>query len=240
LRTAFFLLDIVSAIILHMSVGKRLPSACCLKHVLALFSFIFVIWAVYRYFPGVLSAEAEELLLKPIVWLIPTFWLVFKVEKKGLGSLSITKRNLFPSVYWGLGLGMVFALEGLLTNVFKYRGLNLATAGLQADDFLRLFAISLVTAFCEETVFRGYIFNRLWKIWKNEWRANVVSALLFVVIHLPIGVFSLGYTPGVMVVYLTFIFIYGFGAAFVLARSGNLVSPVILHALWSWPIVLFR
>jgi len=37
-----------------------------LKHAIALFSFIFVVWAIYRHFPGSLPVWAEELILKPV------------------------------------------------------------------------------------------------------------------------------------------------------------------------------
>lgn len=211
-----------------------------LKHVFALFSFIFVVWSFYRYLPEILPLWAEELILKPLFWLVPTFWLVKRVERQSFSSLGFTKKKLFPSIYWGVGLGLVFALEGLLTNIVKYKGLNLISLGYSSTAFLGLFLLSLVTAFTEETVFRGYLFHRLWQIWQKEWLANIVSSFLFVIIHLPIGVFVLGYTPLVMFAYLFFVFIFGFGSAFVFGRTKNLLASILLHVFWSWPIVLFR
>lgn len=211
-----------------------------LKHVFFLFSLIFVVWSVYRYFPGILPVWVEELILKPIVWLVPTFWLVKEIEKEKLTSIGFSRRNLTKSACWGIGLGIVFALEGLLTNIFKYRGLRLAPFNYSFLTFLGALALSFVTAFSEETVFRGYIFTRLWRIWKSEWLANIVSAFLFTLIYLPVGVFVLGYRPMVMLAYLFFVFIYGFASAFVFARTENIISSILLHVFWSWPIVLFR
>jgi membrane protease YdiL (CAAX protease family) len=210
------------------------------KRVFALFSFIFVIWALFRYFPEIFPEWIEELVLKPLIWLLPTFWVVRKIERQPFSSLGFTAKNLFPAIYWGIGLGIVFALEGLLTNIFKYRGLNLIPLNYNLPTFLGLLGLSFVTAFSEETVFRGYIFNRLQQIWKKEWLANIVSSALFVIIHLPIGVFVLSYTPLVMLAYLFFVFVYGFGSAFVFARTGNIISSILLHVFWSWPIILFR
>lgn len=211
-----------------------------LKHIFALFSFIFVLWALYRYFPEILPVWVEELILKPAIWLLPTWWMVRKIEGQPFSSLGLTKKNLFPSIYWGIGLGVAFTLEGLATNILKYRGLNLAILDYHPLQFLGLVALSFVTAFSEETVFRGYIFNRLWQIWENEWLANVVSGFLFVLIHLPISIFTLSYTPLVMLVYLFLIFVYSFASAFVFGRTRNLVSSILLHVFWSWPIILFR
>jgi len=211
-----------------------------IKHVVSLFSFIFAFWSLYRYFPEILPMWAEELILKPIVWLIPTFLLVLVVEKEKLASLGLTKKNLTLAFYWGIGLGVVFAAEGLLTNIIKYRGLHLPAVGYSPFVLVGLVLLSLVTAFSEETVFRGYIFTRLWRLWQNEWLANLLSAFLFALIHLPIGVFVLGYAPIVMLAYLFFVFVFGFGAAFVFARSENLLAAVLMHVFWSWPIILFR
>ena len=211
-----------------------------LKHVFGLFSFIFVIWAVYRYFPGILPAWVEELILKPIVWLVPTFFIVREVERQPFSSLGWTTKNLFPSLYWGIGLGMVFVLEGLITNIIKYSGLNLGAFQASPQTFFGALFLSFATAISEETVFRGYIFNRLLKIWKNEWLANFVSSTLFSFIHLPIAVFGLGYTPQVMLVYLFLVLVYSIGAAFVFARTENIASSILLHVFWSWPVILFK
>jgi len=211
-----------------------------LKHVFGLFSFIFVIWATYRYFPGILPGWVEEVILKPIVWLVPTFFIVREVERQPLSSLGWTSKNLFPSLYWGIGLGMVFVLEGVATNIIKYSGLNFGALQVSPQTFLGAFFLSFATAVSEETVFRGYIFNRLFKIWKKEWLANFASSALFSFIHLPIAVFGLGYTPTVMLIYLFLVLIYGFGAAFVFARTENIVSCILLHVFWSWPVILFK
>lgn len=211
-----------------------------LKHVFALFSFIFIVWSFYRYLPQVLPLWSEELILKPLFWIIPTIWIVKKIEKQPWSSLGFTKKKIFTSFYWGIGLGLVFAFEGLLTNIFKYKGLNLASLNYSSLEFSGLILLSFVTAFSEELVFRGYIFNRLWTIWGKESLANIVSSLLFVIVHLPVGIFVLGYNPAIMLAYLFFIFVFGFGSAFVFGRSRNLASSILLHVFWSWPIILFR
>lgn len=211
-----------------------------LKHIFALFSFIFVCWSFYRYLPQFLPLWFEELILKPLIWLLPTIWLVKKIEKQPLSSLGFTNKKVFPALYWGIGLGLIFAFEGLLTNIFKYKGLNLVSLNYSPDEFFGLFLISLATAFSEETVFRGYLFTRLWQIWRSEGLANVVSSLLFVIIHLPIGIFVLSYKPMIMLAYLFFVFIFGFGSAFVFGRTKNIISSILLHIFWSWPIFLFR
>lgn len=209
------------------------------KHVLALFSFVFILWTFYRYLPES-PIWFSELVLKPVIWLLPTFWLIRKIEKQPLSSIGITKKNLLPAFYWGIGLGFAFVLEGLLTNILVYRGFRLAASEFSLLNFSGAIVLSFATAISEEIVFRGYIFNRLRQIWKKEWRANLLSSLLFVLIYLPVGIFVLGYTPWLMLVYLVFVFIFGLASGFVFSRTGNILASILLHVFWSWPVIFFR
>lgn len=207
---------------------------------MALFSYIFVVWAFYRHFPEMLPVWFEELAVKPVLWLGPTLWLASRVEGESWASLGFTRKNLRLAIYLGVGLGMVFAFEGFLANIFKYKGLNLVDLRLGRADFLAAFGLSVVTAVVEETVFRGYIFTRLNRLWKNELKANLASSALFALIYLPVVVFVLSYQPASLLAYLLFVFAYGVAAAYIFARTENLLSSIILHIFWSWPILLFR
>jgi len=211
-----------------------------LKHVFGLFSFIFVIWAVYRYFPGILPAWVEELILKPIIWLSPTFLVVKKIEKRKFSSLGITLNNLLISLFFGVGFGLIFTLEGFLVYTLKSRVPAFSLFKFSSSFLGIELLLLLATAISEEIVFRGYFFTRFWEIWKNEWLANFLSSLLFSFIHLPIAVFVLNYTFLMMSFYLFLIFIYGAGAALVFARSKNILSSILLHFFWSLPAVLFK
>lgn len=190
--------------------------------------------------PLELPSWVEEILLKPLVWLGPVVLVVFRFEKKNFASLGFTTKNLYRSLLWGFGLGMLFAFEGFWANWLKYGRVNLSSFGYDQTGFLFILGISFVSALVEETVFRGYFFTRLRRLLKRDWSAIVLSALLFALIYLPVSVFVLGYEPVSLLVYLFFIFIYGLGAAAVFNLSGNLASSILLHFLWSWPILLFR
>lgn len=209
------------------------------KHVFALFSFIFIFWAFYRYLPES-PVWVSELILKPLIWLLPTYWLVRKIERQPLSSIGITKKNLLPAFYWGIGLGLVFILEGLLTNILAFRGAQLKVADFSLLNFLTVATLSLATAVSEEIVFRGYIFNRFRQIWQKEWRANFLTSLLFVLIYLPVGIFVLGYTPWLMLVYLIFVFVFSLASGFVFGRTNNVLASILLHLFWSWPAILFK
>jgi membrane protease YdiL (CAAX protease family) len=209
-----------------------------IKNVTSYSAYLLVIWVFYRFlfkFPD----EVEELVIKPVLWLLPLFYFVFKKEQARLASIGFTLKNFFPAIYFAIGLGSIFVIEGLITNYLKYGQLNFG-ANLGNLPFMTSLGLSFATAFTEETAFRGYIFSRLWIASKNEWTANAITTVLWTAIHSPIAfyVWKLDLSAGI--IYLVLTAIFGFGSSFVFARTRNIISSILLHVLWQWPIILFR
>jgi membrane protease YdiL (CAAX protease family) len=207
------------------------------KNVTIYAAYLIVFWAFYR-FLFKLPEDIEELIVKPVTWLLPLVFILRK-EKMGLGSIGITLKNLFPSVYLSLGLGAVFVAEALLTNYIKYGGFNFG-ANIGTFPLLPSLGLSFATAFSEETAFRGYIFNRLTSVFKNELTANLIQTVLWTAIHVPIAFFVLKMALGPGLVYLFITAIFGLGSAFIFGRTKNVFGSIFLHVLWEWPIILFR
>ncbi len=214
--------------------NKKISAA---KNATVLFVFLLLVWGLYRYIFQ-LPDTIEELVVKPIIWIGGTYYFVRK-EKQKLESIGITSKNLFPAIYFAIGLGLIFAVEGILVNFLKYGHLNFQANIGSGSMFISL-GISIATAISEEIAFRGYIFTRLWTALKNEWVANLITSVLWTIIHIPVTVFVLKYSLNEAIIYLFLTFIYGLGAAFIYARTKNIASSIFLHVLWEWPINLFR
>lgn len=208
-----------------------------LKHATLLFTFLFLFWGCYRLIFK-LPDELEEIVIKPLIWILPVIYLIRK-ERENLESIGVTFKNLFPAIYLSLFLGSIFALIGIITNYFKYGqlnfGANIGSAGIFAS-----FALTFFTAISEEIIFRGYIFTRLWKALNNEWRANLITSIGWTLIHVPITVFVNKLGPTETIIYLFLTFIFGIGSAYIYGRTKNISSSILLHVLWEWPIKLFR
>lgn len=216
----------------------KLPSkTSVIKNVTVYSAYLIVIWGFYR-FLFQLPEQIEELVVKPVLWILP---LVFLSRKEGYGltSLGFTFKNLFPAIYFSLGIGAIFVIEALVANYFKYGGINLG-ANLGKLPFLTSLGLSFATAVSEEAAFRGYIFSRLSYATKNIWTANIISSLLWMGIHIPIAFFvwKLGIVEAL--VYLGLTTIFGIGSAFIYSRTQNIFGSILLHVLWEWPIILFR
>jgi membrane protease YdiL (CAAX protease family) len=216
----------------------KLPSkTSIIKDITIYAAYLIVIWAFYRFlfkFPD----QVEELVIKPVLWILPLFYFLHK-ERAGLASIGITLKKLFPSIYLSLGLGSVFVIEGLLSNYLKYGHLNFG-ANIGSLPLMSSLGLSFATAFSEETAFRGYIYSRLTTVLKGEWTANIIQTILWTAIHVPIAFFIWEYTLSQGIVYLSITAIFGLGSAFIFSRTKNIFGSILLHVLWEWPIILFR
>lgn len=208
-----------------------------IKHSTILAAYLLIIWGFYRMLFR-LPEEVEEFFIKPVLWLIPVFYLIRK-EKVGFASIGITGKSLFPSIYLALALGVIFALEGAIINFVKYEGIDFS-ANIGQRALVSSIGLSLVTAISEEVTFRGYLFNRVWHAMGNEWLANIATSLVWALIHIPIAIFWWNLSFVDTLGYLILITMFGVGSAFIFARTRNVVSSVLLHVLWAWPIILFR
>lgn len=208
-----------------------------IKHTTILATFLLIVWGFYRMLFK-LPVEIEELFIKPLIWLVPVYILV-KKEKGSLGSLGITLRNLFPSLYLALALGVLFALEAVIINFVKYESIDFS-ANLGQSPFLMALGLSFATAISEELAFRGYLFNRVWHVLGNEWKANFLTSIVWALIHIPITMFWWKLSFINTLLYLLLTTLFGIGSAFIFARTKNVASSILLHVLWEWPIILFR
>lgn len=208
-----------------------------LKNATIYVTYLLIVWCFYR-FLFKLPDNIEELIVKPIIWLVPIFFLL-KREKLGLASVGITLKNLFPAIYLSLGLGALFVMEALIVNFLKYGGFNFG-ANVGSAPFTATLGLSFATAISEETAFRGYLFSRVAIALKNDWLANILTGIAWTAIHVPIAflVWNLSLPAGIVYLFITAVF--GLGSAFLFARTGNLASSILLHVLWEWPIILFR
>lgn len=214
-----------------------------LKHVISYYAFIFIVWGLSRALVK-LPVTIEELLLKPLIWLVPLI-IILKQEKLGLSSLGWGINGLLRSLlYLVIGGSLVCVVTSFVLGIFFGEGfgkINLFTAWEENKDILLSgLWVSLVTATVEESVLRGYIFNRLNKILNNELVANLINTVSSIVIHVPVFIFiyKLDSTDLLLRGFLSGVF--AFCSAYLFARTGNIVSSILFNVLWPWILMLFK
>lgn len=200
---------------------------------------ILLVWALYRYYIR-LPEWADEFIFKPLIFVVPLAWFVLRYERRPLESLGLTTKNLFKSIYVGLGFGFLFALEGLLVNYFKYGKITInPIAAFEQYGIVLLLILSLATSYSEELLSRGFVFTRIYEERKNLWVAAILSTLMFVAIHVPVLVTSLKLTGATLVVFFVTDFLLGLVNSFLYFNTGSLVTPILVHLFWNMTVALY-
>jgi len=212
------------------------------RRLFSYWSFLLVFWGFYRFlfrFPE----EIEEGVIKPLVWLGPVVAIIVLKEKgKILSSLGWRKKNIFASLRFGLWVGIFLAGEALLVNYFKNRH-HLLFIGSPYETpalFWSAFALSAVTAFSEETAFRGFILKRALSLFPRSGLVNFWVSLSFTMIHFPAAFFVYHYPWDTAIIYFLLVFLMSLVAGYGFIKTRNTLAAFLVHLLWWWPLILFR
>jgi membrane protease YdiL (CAAX protease family) len=207
--------------------------------VFRLWAWILLAWGLYRYFIK-LPEWTDEFFFKPLVFVVPVVWYVLKKERRTLESLGLTGKKFMSSVYIGLGFGMMFALEGILTNSIKNGTLAIKPiTALAENGLIPLLIISLATAFSEEVLNRGFIFKRLFESTKNIYYSVGLSSLMFVFLHIPILVTSTHLNGPTLLLFVVTNLIIACINSLLFVSTGSLVAPILVHVFWNMTVALY-
>lgn len=221
-----------------MATKKTASPVFSITSVYRLWAWILLAWALYRYFIH-LPEWADEFIFKPIVFVGPVIWYVLKVEKQKLATIGLTMRNFFTSIYIGLGFGVVFAVEGMVTHMVKYGKLDVTPiAAFQQYGFF-LLILSVATAFSEELLSRGFVFNRILEKTKNLPWAAVLSSFMFMAIHIPMLVTTNKLQGTTLVLFFVTDFVLSLANSLLYYNTGSLVAPILVHVFWNMTVALY-
>ncbi len=215
------------------------PTIHSLEPVYQLWGWILLTWSLYRYFFK-LPEAVDEFVAKPLVFVLPVLWYVLKKEKGNLASLGLTGKRFFTSLYIGLGFGFIFAIEGIASNAIKYGKIQInPIAAFNQYGLGLLLVLSLVTAFSEELLNRGFLFNRIMEKTKSLPYAALLSTVLFTLLHVPILVTSLKLHGVTLVLFFVTDFILGLANSMLFYSTGGLLAPILVHIFWNMTVALY-
>ena len=196
-------------------------------------------WAAWPYFvyPRLTAALGDKTLayalinlgIRVVVWIVPVFLYLRYVD--GVDPLRYLK--LTDHVRRGIIVAVALTLVNVLGTVLRF---GLPHPTMDRVTWNSVLGTSLLVGFIEETLYRGFILQKL-----NErvdfWLANLISSLLFLAIHLP------GWTALHMLRADTAVtvFVFGFVMALAFRYSRSLWAPIITHSANDFlTFVLFR
>lgn len=214
-----------------------------MKHQVFLVWFlIFLVWAFYRA-NFVFSEWIDELLIKPLIFVFPVLYVVVIREKNKLSELGLTFRpkDFLLDLYFGVLIGIVFAVEGLLVNYLKYGRLSFVPilAVTTAGGIGSFLFLNLATSIWEEILGRGYLYQRLLLVSKNQFWAAVSSSFLFLLLHIPIMFTRLHLTGASILIYPISILLLGITNSYLYTLRGSLILPILIHAFWNMTVALY-
>jgi len=211
-----------------------------LQRVYTIWGIVLIVWSLYRVYVKGLPEWLEELMIKPALFLGPTFIYVFFREKQTLASVGVTAGHFIRDLYLGLGIGVLFLLEGILTNMVKYGKLSLTPVMPTGQvDLLIAVVLALVSAFVEEVFVRGFLFTRLKDSYGSEVKAMVVSSIMYFLLLVPF-IFVVSKLTGLnLAVFLMTNLIISFANTMIFNETKTVTVPVLIHAFWNMTVVLY-
>jgi membrane protease YdiL (CAAX protease family) len=194
---------------------KNLNKNFLLKLIFGYVMYLFVVWSSFRLFIS-LPEVIEELWFKPIVWLVPVFWIWWLTDKK----VDFFGGSLFKSVFLGFGLGGVYLI--LIYFLIGFSDFNF--------DWNKL-GVGFVTAVVENLVFAGFLLPIFAKKW-GSFNGLMINAVLFSLIHLPIAIFS--YRVDIVSLLGLFLLTFSIGVmnGWVRLKSKNVAGAIVASWLW--------
>ncbi|MFJ8099457.1 lysostaphin resistance A-like protein [Lysinibacillus sp. NPDC096212] len=200
---------------------------------LLIFYFVWSIkelWLIeYIYSFGEIISPLLEALVKGFVWIVPTsLYIKYYLHTNPFDYLKMNvnvKKGLFWGVILSLLVGLYFTSETYIINQQSFH------FSLSFDDYLNGF---LMAGLAEEIVFRGLILQEINKK-MTFWKANIITALLFLVVHYPIWIYDekiFHFGTHLYVLFLGLLF------GFVYKKTGSIWSVIILHAFHNFFVTI--
>ncbi len=188
------------------------------------YTYLLLVWGVFRLlfkFPTLI----DELWFKPVLWLLPLYWVWYKGGRK----IKFFAGSGGKALLWGVGVGSLYVAIVVLINLKRF---GMETIGGVALNMGEIMGVGLITAICEELVFSGYIFQSILQKVKKIEKAMMITAVMFAAIHIPIGLFVYGYGAGQMVGFLAVVGLLSAANAYLMGRTRNVLAPILSHFMW--------
>jgi membrane protease YdiL (CAAX protease family) len=214
-----------------MKIFKKISSL----HLIVVWFFTIFFWTIYRIL-FVYPEWVEELIFKPVIYLAPVF-LYLKIRRLNRKILGLQVKSWKLTLLWGLVVSLFLIAVNLIIWQFKGYGINRSL--LYPEFIFSTLMVATVTAVSEEILYRGFLLNHFTNLLKEN-SANLLVSFLFIISHLPMALFILGYQGADFYSYLLLIFILSFVNGIAFQKTGNVITPIIIHALWNYSVMFIN
>ncbi|MTV81148.1 CPBP family intramembrane glutamic endopeptidase [Secundilactobacillus folii] len=211
------------------------------RRLLSQYGYFLLLWFVIQVFINVpvqnlTHGWTQELIIdavKTVIWLSVGLFMIWRTPADQLAVAHPYHLNLkFKPLYVTLAVIVLY----MFTMALIQRHSISIVATFKPTMFLQDF---LVVGITEETIFRGYLLNRLRKMLASEQNALILQAILFALIHLPRYLTTYP-TPSFLTILgqLVTVALLGYLFGWLFLRSRSLWPSIIVHSVWDLLIVL--
>lgn len=200
---------------------------------------ILIIWAIYRAkfkFPE----WVDEFIAKPLVFILPVYYYIKKIEKKPFFSAIDLKLKIsIPDLLISLFIGGIFSFSAIMANILKFKRVIFFQRSLNVEGLLFMIILALATGISEEILSRGFVLKRLYEESKNIYTSSFFASILFFFLHVPILFTNSRLTGELLLMVLATDMILSLVNSFVFLERRNLLVPILIHAFYNLSIILF-
>lgn len=206
---------------------------------LNLWSVILIIWAFYR--AKFKMAEVfDEFVAKPLVFILPVYYYIKKIEKRNFfQALLINPKLFFSDFILGLLVGGVFFITAFLANFIKFKKFFIINQNFNFNNIVLIIVTALATAISEEILSRGFVLKRLYEESKNIFTASFFASILFFFLHIPILFTNIRLTGNLLLLFIVTDLILSLVNSFIFLTRKSLALPIFIHAFYNITITLF-
>lgn len=207
------------------------------QQVLNVYGVILIVWSIYRW-KVAMPAWVDEFISKPLVFVLPIYILISRLEKKNFfEEIWFNTKKFVSDSALGLTLGSVFIISALFAQYVKIGGINLSL--IDSKNIPLALAITLATAISEEILSRGFVLKRFYEETKNPYLSSFNASLLFLILHIPI-LFTIPELRGtLLILFLTTDFILSLINSFIYLDRRSILAPILIHALYNVAVLLY-
>lgn len=217
---------------------KEIPQ---LQRSLNVWAIILIIWSVYRaYFRTDLPIWVDEFIAKPIVFILPVYYYITKIEKKKFfDAIGLSGSRLGYEVIVGIIFGLIIFIAAGLGQATKLQRLLFNPQTIFTSKFLTFLSLSFATSISEEILSRGFILKRLYAQYANIFTSSFFASILFFFLHVPI-LFTRTHTQGIaLLLIMGADLIFSFAVSVIFLQRKNLIAPIFIHAFYALGLYLF-
>lgn len=208
------------------------------QKVLNVWAVILIIWSIYRV-KFKLPEWFDEFIAKPVVFILPVYYYLKKVEKKKFfQALDWKLKPRISDIMIGLLTGALFFLTTLLSNFIKTHRIFAVTQGLNMNKFVLVILIAFATSISEEVLSRGFVLKRLYEESKNVYMSSFFASILFFFLHVPILFTNVKLTGNLLLYFMFTDMLLSLTNSFIYLERRSLAVPILIHAFYNLSIFL--